>query len=394
MVYCRGRKKMRKIISIALMICVGISTLFLTACNSQTDSSSSQETEPTSVSSKETEAASQTTEGSKKTEATSQTTEGSEDSRHPVSSIEFLRKWIDDNNETDKIMEQQGYHAVKKILYMSFVNDDAPYNQIKELAAEGSSVHATVVMRVEEADSDESAVFSMSAVLLANGKPVNFRLNENSSQDGILTFSLNSNQDNIMSLSAEDLPEVAGENKLILVVFGYCKDTDFHLDSQSITGSFQSATKNDGVSIVTCPENEIDIETIQDEKELVKYTSRDLLSKGEMIDFQSDHYGNYLMTSYKNPTLHYYLDNVSIPGQYDNTDGIMFMLVDGEMKPVWNGSCFGEISMRDSDMLKVIQLESGFPAGEQHHVYWYYVETTGVEEWPLSTHERMKLKTE
>ena len=96
---------MRKIISIALIICVGISTLSLTSCKSGTESSSSQETESTSASSKETEA---TGVSSKETEATSQTTEGSENSRHPVSSIEFIREWIKENNETDEIMEQQG----------------------------------------------------------------------------------------------------------------------------------------------------------------------------------------------------------------------------------------------------------------------------------------------
>lgn len=385
------KRKMRKIISIALMICVGISTLSLTACNSQTDSSLPQTTESTSLSSKETEA---TSLSSKETEATLQTTESSEDSQHPVSSIEFMREWIKEVNESDEIMEQQGFHAEKKTLFMSFVEDNTPYNRIEEIAAEGSGVHATVVMRIEEADSNESSVFSMTAVLLANGKPVNFHLNENSSQEGILTVSLNSNQDNIMSLSAEDLPAVAGENKLILVVFGYNKDTDYYLNSQSITGSFQSATKNDGVSIVPCPENEIDIVTIQNRSELGEYDTMDFLSDGEKIDFQSDHYGNYLMTSKPEPTLHFYLDNMNNPGLYNNSKGIMFMLVDGEPKPVWNGNCFGEISMQDSDLVKVIRLKSGFPAGEQHHLYWYYQETEGVSDWPATTYFRMKLKTE
>ena len=322
------------------------------------------------------------------------TTEVSEDGLHPVSSIEFMREWIDEINQTDEIMEQQGFHAIKKYLLMSFAEDDAPYSRIEKIAAEGSGVHATVVMRIEEADSDESSVFSMTAVLLANGKPVSFRLNENSSREGILTVSLNSNQDYIMSLSAEDLPAAEGENKLILVVFGYSRDQDLYLDSQSITGSFQSAIKNDGVSAVLCPENEIDIVTIQNRKELGHYAMMDFLFDGEMTDFQSDHYGNYLMTSRPDPTLHFYLDNMNNPGQYDNSEGIMFMLVDGELKPVWNGSCFGEISMRDSDLVKVIRLESGFQTGEQHHLYWYYQETKGVSDWPASTSYRMKIKIE
>ena len=322
------------------------------------------------------------------------TTEVSDDCLHPVSSIEFMREWIDEIHQADELMEQQGYHAVRKILLMSFAQDDAPYAPIEKIAAEGSGVHAAVVMRVEEADSNESSVFSMTAVLLVNGKPVSFRLNENSSRDEILTVPLNSNQDYMMALSAEDLPVVTGENKLMLVVFGYCKDQDFCLDPQCITGSFLSAVDNGGASAVPCPENEIDIVTIQNRSELGQYARMDFLSDGDMTAFQSDHYGNYLMTSKPEPTLFFYIDNMNNQGQYDNSKGIMFLLIDGELKPVWNGSCFGEISMRDSDLVKVIRLKSGFPAGEQHHIYWYYQETEGVSDWPAWASFRMKIKTE
>ena len=361
---------MRKIISIALMICVGISTLSLTACNSQNVNSLPQGNE-----------------------STSQTTEISEDG-HPLSSIEFMRKQIEEINQNDEIMEQQGFYAVKKILLMSFVEDNTPYNPITEIAAEGSSVHATVVMRVEEADSNESSVFSMSAVLLVNGKPVNFSLNENSSNEGILTFPLNSNQDYIMSLSAEDLPAVVGENKLQLVVFGYQKDQDFYLDPQNTTGSFQSTINNEGASIGLCPENEMDIVTIQNENEMGPYAQMEFISAEEMIDFQSDHYGNYLTTSKLDPTLHFYIDNMNTQGLYSNTKGILFLMIDGELKPVWNGRCFGEISVLDSDLIKVIRLNSGFPSGEQHHIYWYFVETEGFTDWPDYAAFRMKIKTE
>jgi len=47
-----------------------------------------------------------------------------------------------------------------------------------------------------------------------------------------------------------------------------------------------------------------------------------------------------------------------------------------------------------SDLVKVIRLESGFPAGGQHHLYWYYQETEGVTDWPASTSYRMKIKNE
>ena len=92
-----------------------------------------------------------------------QTAEVSEDCLHPVSSIEFMREWINEINQSDELMEQQGFHAVRKTLFMSFVEDYTPYTPIENIAAEGSGVHATVVMRVEEADSNESSVSSMTA---------------------------------------------------------------------------------------------------------------------------------------------------------------------------------------------------------------------------------------
>ena len=32
--------------------------------------------------------------------------------QHPVSSVAFLREWIEENNRMDEEMERQGYHAV------------------------------------------------------------------------------------------------------------------------------------------------------------------------------------------------------------------------------------------------------------------------------------------
>ena len=323
-----------------------------------------------------------------------ETAEISDGSLHPASSIAFLREWIEENNRMDEEMEQQGYHAVKKQLYLSLTEDAEPYAQVGTVAAEANGIHATVVMRVEESDSDESSAFSVTAVLLMNGKPVDFRLDGNSSEGGILTVSLDSNRDYVMSLSAEDLPVTAGENKLILIGFGYSGDQDFYLNPCYTKGSFQSAAEYDGTAIIPCPEDQIDTVAIQDRSELAPYVQQDFLSAGEMKDFQSDHYGNYLMTSKPDPTMRFYLDNMSIQGMYDNSKGIMLLFIDGEMKPVWNGNCFGEMSVLDGDLLKVIRVKSGFRAGEQHHIYWCYQETEGAEEWPLCMTYRMKMKIE
>ena len=88
-----------------------------------------------------------------------ETAEISDGSLHPASSIAFLREWIEENNRMDEEMEQQGYHAVKKQLYLSLTEDAEPYAQVGTVAAEANGIHATVVMRVEESDSDESSAF-------------------------------------------------------------------------------------------------------------------------------------------------------------------------------------------------------------------------------------------
>ena len=313
---------------------------------------------------------------------------------HPVSSIAFLREWIEEINRMDEEAEQQGYHPVRKILIMEFTEEDEPYTPVRAITAEGSSIHSTVVMRIEEADNDESTGFSMTAVLLVNGKPADFRMDEKASTEGILTARMNSNRDYVISLSAENVPVLPGENEVILVMFGYSEDLDFYLDPQNIKGSFVSDQAYDGAAIIPCPEDEINVVAIRDRSGLQQYAEMRFISAEDMTDFQSDHYGNYLMTSKPDPVMYFYLDNMSIQGLTGSFSGIMFMLVDGELKPVWNGNCFGEISIQDSDLLKVIRVESGFRAGEQHHVYWYWQETGDIEEWPLSMAYRMKMKIE
>ena len=314
--------------------------------------------------------------------------------QHPVSSVAFLREWIEENNRMDEEMERQGYHAVPKQLYLSFTEDAEPYAPAETVAAGDGGIRATVVMRVEEKDSDESSAFAMTAVLLVNGKPVDFRLDGNGSEGGVLAVSLDSNRDHIMALSAEDLPVIAGENKVILTVFGYRADQDFYLGACYTEASFRFDTESEGAAIAPCPEEAISVVAIRDRSKLGPYMQQRFLSESDMTDFQSDHYGNYLMTSKPDPTMHFYLDNMSVPGMLDNSKGIMFLFVDGELKPVWNGNRFGAMSVQEGDLLRVITVESGFGTGEQPHVYWCYQETEGAEEWPYCMTYRMKMKIE
>ena len=54
---------------------------------------------------------------------------------HPVSSIAFLREWIEEINRADEEMEKQGYHAVRKTLFMQFTEDDEPYTPVSSITA-------------------------------------------------------------------------------------------------------------------------------------------------------------------------------------------------------------------------------------------------------------------
>ena len=97
------------------------------------------------------------------------------------------------------------------------------------------------------------------------------------------------------------------------------------------------------------------------------------------------------MTTKPEPTMHFYLDNTSFSETAGSHTGIMFLFIDGELQPVWNGKYFGGLSVRDGDLLKVIRVGSTFQPGEQPHVYWYFQETQSTADWPVGQSFRMKM---
>ena len=327
-------------------------------------------------------------------ESTEAADDPNREQNHPLSSIGILREMIEESNRLDEAAEQMGFHPLKTILFMSFTEDDEPYSPISTgiIPMNGGSLNVTVVMRIEDAENDGSSDFSATAVMLLNGQAVDFQMNEKNSEGGILTASLRSNQDYIMSVSAEDLPVVTGENELMLVVFNYCQARDLYLDCQSIAGHFVSEQDHIGTVTASCPENEIDIYTIREKTDMGRFSEMPFVSAGEMVDFQSDHYGNYLMTTKPDPTMHFYIDSSSFSESAGSHTGKMFLLIDGELQPAWNGKYFGDISYLDSDLMKVIRIGTSFQAGEQHHVYWCCQETQSSAEWPFRTYSRMKMK--
>lgn len=313
------------------------------------------------------------------TEATESATETG---THPVSKIAFMRRLIEENNASDEAMEQQGFHALKTICFISFTQDKDPYEPIENIKVDKNSMKATVVVRIEEGESDGHSEFQTYAVMMLNGKIVDFSLDGNAGKDGILSTTMQSNTDYIFTVSADDLPVIKGDNELTLTIFGYSESRDLYIDRQYSVVHFTSDHDESGKVIEACPEDKINIITHQDRNKAGSVSG--LVSPEEQLDFESDHYGYRKYTVKPSAAMHFFIDNMSIECNIGNRRGLMLFFVDGKLQPVWNGSYIAEISLKESDLKKEIIIDSRFKPGEEHNICWHYVETRGVSEWPVS----------
>ena len=318
---------------------------------------------------------------SEKTEVTETSGSSEAKSGHPESSISFLRKMIEEINEVDAQAEQMGYHPLRTILLMRFTEDKDPYEPVETVQADKNSITATTVMRIEEADFDGSSDFQTAAMLLLNGKSVEFSIDGKSSEGGILTTSLQTNKDYVMSVSANDLPVIEGKNKLTLLVFNYSKDKELYLDCQNDSVFFTSEQAYGGNVISACPESDINVFTAKDQSEADQFPSRSFIVPDEFVDFESDHYGYALTKTRSNPTMHFYISNMDNEDVNGDRSGFMLLFVDGKMQNVWNGKRFGEINIAEKDLLKVIKIKTDYKAGERHNVSWFYIETSDASRW-------------
>ena len=322
--------------------------------------------------------------GNSTTEVTSATTETTtEQDAHPVTKIPFLRKKIEEINEADKEMEQQGFHALKTICFIYFTQDEDPYEPIETVKIDKNRLEATAVVRIEEGDFDGHSDFGIYAFMTVNGKVVDFSLDDKSSKDGVLSTTMQTNEDYILQVSADNLPVEKGENEISLITIGYSGSRDMYISSQSSSVRFSSDHEESGNVIEVCPEENINIITYQD-KNKANGASYFIMPE-EQLNFESDHYGYVKVTTLPSPTMHFLIDNMSTEGLIGNRGGLLLFFVDGKLQPVWNGLYIGEISLKESDLVKEIVIASEFKSGEEHNIAWYYVETHGVSEWPVDT---------
>ncbi len=369
-----------KIWNKVIVLLVG-TAVFMCGCsstnNKKTESTGNSQTESTSSASSKTET---TISSSSQTEATSSTTE---EAAHPISQIAYLRDLIEQMNESDKLMEQQGLHALKTICFVDFTQDEDPYEPIETIKIDKNNLKATAVIRIEEGDFDGHSDFEIDAIMTINGKVVDFSLDDKSSKDGVLSTTMQTNEDYILQVSADNLPVEKGENEISLIIFGYSESRDMYISSQSSSVRFSSDHEENGNVIEVCPEENINIITYQD-KNKANGASYFIMPE-EQLNFESDHYGYVKVTTLPSPTMHFQIDNMSTEGLIGNRGGLLLFFVDGKLQPVWNGLYIGEISLKESDLVKEIVIASDFKSGEEHNIAWYYVETHGVSEWPVDT---------
>ena len=316
--------------------------------------------------------------------------------KHPLSAIPVLRDMIAETNRMDEEMAQMGFYALPTILFMEFVDPAEPYDTIdtSQLPVREGSVDLTVAVWIEEREFDGSSEFSTVALLIVNGRTVDFEMDSSRSEDGILIRPLQSNRDYLLPVHADDLPLVEGENEIMLVLMSCCPAQELYLDTQYLTGNFHSDRSLEGKAVEPCPEERIDrVVTVRNPKDAPDLMAMPIVGQGEQLAFESDHRGHTLIRTKPSPTLHFYIDNMSSSDLSGRRAGLMVLFVDGQLQPVWDGCLIGEIRLQDQDLMKAILIKTGFGSGERHSIYWHYIETESTGEWKAWDSSRFVVET-
>ena len=301
----------------------------------------------------------------------------------PASTIPVLREMIAESDRTMEEMAQLGYYALPTELVAVLVEPAEPYAPTGESApVREGSVDLTVAARIEERENDGSTAFSVAALLTVNGRMVDFELDGSRSTDGLLLTTLQSNRDYLLPLHAEQLPAEEGGNEIMLVLMGCCPEQALYLDAQYLTCHFNADRAAEGAVVLPCPEERMDrVVTIRDRKDAPELMMKPTVAPGEQLGFESDHRGHVLIRTKPSPTLHFYIDNMSMDDLSRQRTGLMAFSVDGILQPVWDGQLIGEVRLQEDDLMKVVQLKTDFASGERHSICWYYFDTVSAGEW-------------
>ena len=318
------------------------------------------------------------------------------DSLHPLSDLPVFREMIEEINQLDDEMAQMGYYALPTALYLSLVESEEPYAPIDEsrLPVQGDSVELTLAARIEERENNGSTAFSAVALLTVNGRVVDFELDGSRSEDGLLCTTLQSNRDYLLPFRVDHLPVAEGENELMLAVMCCCPEQELFLDAFYLNCGFRADRAFEGEVIAPCPEKRIDrVITVRSRKDAPELMSRQTVAPGEQLAFESDHRGHVLIRTKPAPTLHFYIDDMSMSDIKGQRAGLMLLFVDGRLQPVWDGGLIGEIRLQEGDLMKAIVLKTDFGPGERHSVCWHYIETESADEWKAPDHMWFTVET-
>ena len=181
----------------------------------------------------------------------------------------------------------------------------------------------------------------------------------------------------------------------MLVLISCCPAQELYLDAQYLTGRFHSDRSLDGTVVEPCPEKRIDrVVTVRNSKDAPELMSMPIVDAGEQLAFESDHRGHTLIRTKPSPTLHFYIDNMSMSDLSGQRAGLMAFFVDGQLQPAWDGYLIGEIRLQDQDLMKAILVKTNFSSGERHSVCWYYIETESADEWKTGNRLSIVVETQ
>ena len=301
-----------------------------------------------------------------------------------LSAIPVLREMIEEDKRANEEMEKMGYHALPVGLYAVLTESSEPYAPIDtgSVSVSGDSVDLTLAARIEGDESIGIVDYSVTVLLTVNGCMVDYEMDGGRSSGGLLVKTLRGSRDYLLPVHADHLPAAEGENEIMLVLLPFCPEKEMYLDMQFFTCSFRSDHASEGAVIEPCPEERIDrVVTVQNRKDAPELMSMPIVDAGEQLAFESDHRGHNLLRTKPSPTMHFYIDNMSISDMIGRRAGLMALSIDGELQPVWDGKLIGEIRLQEEDLLKAVLLKTDFGSGEHHNVCWYYIETESAGEW-------------
>ena len=214
---------------------------------------------------------------------------------------------------------------------------------------------------------------SGSFVMFWNDQVCDFAVDGVQSKDGFLKMNLPYNQDVKVPFLAEKLPVQEGQNTFCFCFFPYCAAEGEYLTPQRLIGHYESAEARDGIALnEIVAENQLDPAGIQVATDQEEANSVDLVNRDDLISSESKGV-NMLFRLRQNPTFYFNILNTQeeVPS---NRSGIMMMLKDGELQPVWNGRKYAAVSLTDKELKKQIAVKTDYSVGEQHDLLMVYSE--------------------